>query len=179
MMQSDASQIVLGGGCFWCLEAAYQQLEGVVEVVPGYSGGAADQAVDDAVSTGRTDHAEVVRVTYDPKRLDLETIMAVFWLIHDPTSLNRQGADSGPQYASVVYYEDDSQKETVISSRDEAQRQLDSPIVTRVEPLTAFYEAEAYHHNYFLAHPEAGYCRAVIEPKLQKLRQHFSGQLTS
>lgn len=171
---AKSNSIVLGGGCFWCLEAAYQQLEGVIEVVPGYSGGSADDAHYEIVSTGNTGHAEVVKVTYDPDKVSLETVMAVFWVIHDPTSLNQQGADVGSQYASVVFYGDDEQKKAVLASRDEAQSHLDEPIVTRLEQLDVFYEAEDYHHNYFENNPEAGYCRVVIEPKLHKLRQHFS-----
>lgn len=166
--------IVLGGGCFWCLEAAYQLLEGVDSVVSGYSGGSSVDATYEAVSGGTTEHVEVVKVTYDPQTISFEEIMAVFWIIHDPTSLNRQGADTGSQYASVVFYEGDKQRQAVYASRSEAQAQLDQPIVTRIEPLQEFYEAEAYHHNYFEKNPAAGYCRVVIEPKLIKLRQHFS-----
>lgn len=171
---TKTNSIVLGGGCFWCLEAAYQLIEGVVAVVPGYSGGMATDATYEAVSTGMTDHVEVVRVTYDTDTVSLQDIMAVFWVVHDPTSLNQQGADIGPQYASVVFYRDDDQLAQVRASRDEAQTHLEVPIATRLEPLAEFYEAEAYHHNYFENNPSAGYCRAVIEPKLAKLRRHFS-----
>lgn len=167
--------IILGGGCFWCLEAAYQQVKGVVRVLPGYSGGAEITAKYDAVCTGETGHAQVVQVTFDPGTISLSDILGIFWIIHDPTSFNRQGADIGSQYASVIYYEGDEQKTIVEASRDEAQAQLDESIVTRIEPLDGFYEAEAYHHNYFRNNPEAGYCRAVIEPKLSKLREHFAG----
>lgn len=171
---SRHSSIVLGGGCFWCLEAVYQQLEGIIGVVPGYSGGSADEANYETVCSGTTQHVEVVKVAYDPSRISLETILAVFWIIHDPTSLNRQGADAGPQYASVIFYVDEDQLQIVRASFDEAQAELDQPIVTRIEQLREFYEAEAYHHDYFEKNPNAGYCRAVIEPKLSKLRQHFS-----
>lgn len=176
---AKSNPIVLGGGCFWCLEAAYQQLDGVLSVVPGYSGGSADEATYEKICTGRTGHVEVVKVTYDPEKVPLETIMAVFWVIHDPTSLNQQGADVGSQYASVVFYEGDKQKQAVLASRDQAQSHLEGPIVTRIEPFEAFYEAEDYHHNYFENNPEAGYCRVVIEPKLRKLRQHFSPLLNA
>ncbi len=169
--------IVLGGGCFWCLEAAYQMLEGVTDVVPGYAGGQTNNPTYDEVVTGQTGHTEVVKVTYDPFVVTLETIMAIFWSLHDPTSLNRQGADVGTQYASAVFYNDSEQKEMIDHSRAEAQELLETPIVTRVEQLQTFYEAEDYHHNYFRNNPGAGYCSAVIEPKLAKLRQHFAALL--
>jgi len=174
---SKSESIVLGGGCFWCLEAAYQMVKGVESVVPGYAGGSAATARYEAVESGSTDHVQVVRVHYDPAVLRLDTILAIFWSLHDPTSLNRQGADVGSQYASVIFYDGDEQKRVVETSRDEAQKHLGDPIVTRIEPLTEFYEAEAYHHNYFQNHPEAGYCQVVIDPKLRKLREHFSSLL--
>lgn len=172
------SSFVLGGGCFWCLEAAYQLVEGVTDVVPGYAGGTADTANYSAVCTGQTGHVEVVRVSYDPTVISLSQILAIFWVIHDPTSLDRQGADAGPQYASVIYYEHDEQRDAVVTSLREAQSLLVDSIVTRVEQLPAFYEAEPEHHNYFQNHPEAAYCQAVIAPKLAKLRQHFSSLAT-
>lgn len=173
-MTSSVESIVLGGGCFWCLEAAYQQLYGVESALPGYSGGLSESPNYEAVCSGTTGHVEVVRVVYDPSLVSLADIMAVFWVIHDPTSLNRQGADAGTQYASVIFYADDKQRDDVLSSRDQAQSQLSVPIVTRVERLSVFYEAESYHHNYFENNPGAGYCQAVIEPKLLKLRQYFA-----
>lgn len=169
--------IVLGTGCFWCSEAAYQLVNGVTEVVPGYSGGTANEANYETVSTGATGHVEVVRVTYDPTVVTLEQLLGVFWTIHDPTSLNRQGADVGPQYASILFCGDDAQKESIEQSYSHAQKLLDTPIVTRIEPLEHFYEAESYHHNYFEMHPEAGYCQVVIGPKLSKLRDHFGPML--
>lgn len=175
---SKNSSIVLGGGCFWCLEAVYQGLRGVEEVIPGYSGGNSKNPTYEQVCSGTTGHAEVVKVTFDPEIISLETIMAVFWVIHDPTSLNRQGADTGTQYASVVFYEGEQQRSAIVHSRDEAQALLNTPIVTVIEPVPQFYEAESYHRNYFLNHPEAGYCQAVISPKLRKLRQHFSALLS-
>lgn len=169
--------IVFGTGCFWCSEASFQLVAGVTSVVPGYAGGTADDANYDAVCTGTTDHVEVSQVMYDPNIVTLETLLAMFWSIHDPTSLNRQGADAGPQYASVIYYDDEADVVVINASRDDAQSQLDNPIVTRIEPLDVFYEAEDYHHNYFVNNPSAGYCRVVIEPKLTKLRTHFAQQL--
>ena len=174
-MHTDS--IVLGGGCFWCLEAVFQALSGVQEVVPGYSGGSTDHPTYEQVCTGLTGHVEVVRIAFDPDLIPLATILSVFWSIHDPTSPNRQGADEGTQYASVIYYEHSWQRPIIDRSRDEAQSLLDAPIVTVIGPLTTFYEAEAYHRNYFLSHPEAAYCQAVISPKLRKLREHFSALL--
>lgn len=169
--------VVLGGGCFWCLEAAYKQLKGVVEVVPGYAGGAVPDPTYDEVSMGTTGHVEVVKVTYDPDAVSLKDIMAVFWTVHDPTSLNRQGGDVGTQYASVAFYEGDAQGHALRESQTEAQRHLDAPIVTRIEPLETFYEAEPEHHDYYEKHPDAAYCQVVIEPKLHKLRSHFGDLL--
>jgi methionine-S-sulfoxide reductase len=171
--------IVLGGGCFWCLEAAYQLLRGVETALPGYAGGDTEDPTYEQVSNGGTGHAEVVRVTYDPSEVTLEQILAVFWTIHDPTSLNQQGADVGTQYASVIFYENDDDLAIIDHSLDEAQKSLDIPIATRIESLEEFYEAEDYHHNYFEKNPQAGYCRVVIDPKLLKLRQHFSSLLHS
>lgn len=176
---SERQSIVLGGGCFWCLEAVYQQISGVWSVLPGYSGGSSDTANYSDVCTGQTKHAEVVEVIFDPALITLKDIMGVFWLIHDPTSLNQQGADVGTQYASVVYYYDESQLKVVAESRDEAQLLLDQPIVTRLEPLRGFYPAEKEHRDYYKTHPEAGYCRAVIDPKLSKLRAHFAPLLSA
>jgi methionine-S-sulfoxide reductase len=166
--------IVLGGGCFWCLEAAYQQVSGVVKVTSGYAGGDEQNATYEVVSTGATDHVEVVKVSYDPAEISLKVILGIFWVIHDPTSLNQQGADIGPQYASVIFYDGQAQRADIEASMKEAQVHLDDPIVTRVEPLLGFYEAEAYHQNYFENNPGTGYCQVVIKPKLRKLRQHFS-----
>lgn len=166
--------IVLGGGCFWCLEASYNQLKGVSGVISGYSGGAQSDPSYETVSSGVSGHAEVVKVTYDPSEISLSKIMAVFWVIHDPTSLNRQGADTGSQYASVVFYGDDKQKQVIEASRDTAQAQLSEKIMTRIEPLDEFYVAESYHQDYYAKNQSAGYCQVVIEPKLQKLREYFS-----
>lgn len=171
---AENNSIVLGGGCFWCVEAVYQHLEGVIDVVPGYAGGSVPNPTYEDVCLGTTGHVEVVKVTYDPNVLSLKDIMAVFWVVHDPTSLNRQGGDVGSQYASVAFYRDEKQHEELLESQHEAQRYLDAPIVTRIEPLEEFYEAEPEHHRYYEKHPEAAYCQVVIEPKLSKLRQHFS-----
>lgn len=176
---AKTESVVLGGGCFWCLEAAYAQLKGVTEVLPGYAGGSVPNPTYEQVCMGTTGHVEVVKVTFDLDVISLKEIMAVFWTIHDPTSLNRQGGDVGTQYASVAFYEDEEQEQALRESQAEAQRYLDTPIVTRIEPLDEFYEAEPEHHNYYETHPEAAYCQAVIEPKLSKLRGHFSSLLRS
>ena len=128
---------------------------------------------------GTTGHVEVVQVTFDPEIIALKDIMAIFWTVHDPTSLNRQGGDVGTQYASVVFYSSDKQHRELLESQHEAQRYLDAPIVTRIEQLEMFYEAEPEHHNYYEKHPEAAYCQVVIEPKLEKLRKHFSAMLST
>lgn len=171
------ANIVLGGGCFWCLEAAYQMVDGVEEVVSGYAGGSDPQSSYEKVCTGATGHAEVVRLTYDPAIVSLEQLLAIFWIIHDPTSLNRQGADVGTQYRSIILYEEDGQKAVIDKSLADAQQKVDRPIVTEVVLLQKFYEAEPYHQNYFLQHPEQAYCQAIIEPKLTKLRSHFADKL--
>lgn len=174
---AKTESVVLGGGCFWCLEAAYKQLNGVVQVLPGYAGGSVPDPTYEEVCMGTTGHVEVVKVTYDPAIISLKNIMAVFWTVHDPTSLNRQGGDVGTQYASVAFYDSEAQEHDLKSSQVEAQRYLEAPIVTRITPLETFYEAEAEHHDYYVKHPEAAYCQVVIEPKLQKLRSHFSSLL--
>ncbi|HEX8390044.1 MAG TPA: peptide-methionine (S)-S-oxide reductase MsrA [Candidatus Saccharimonadales bacterium] len=174
-----SKSIVLGGGCFWCLEAAYQQLKGVTSVVSGYSGGPADEANYNLVVGGGTGHVEVVEVTFDTDMVNLTTILAVFWTIHDATSLDRQGADVGPQYASVIFYKDENDVSVIEASQAEAQSKLDDPIVTRVQKLDAFYPAEPYHQDYYRQNSYAGYCQVVIEPKLAKLRQHFAPLLNT
>lgn len=176
---TKTESVVLGGGCFWCLEAAYAQLKGVTRVVPGYAGGSVPNPSYEQVCMGTTGHVEVVNVTFDTAVISLRDIMAVFWTVHDPTSLNRQGGDVGTQYASVAFYENEAQERALRESQAEAQRYLETPIVTRIEPLDEFYEAEPEHHNYYETHPEAAYCQAVIEPKLSKLRGHFSSLLRS
>lgn len=173
-MTVNTESLVLGGGCFWCLEAAYQQLNGVLEVLPGYAGGSVPNPTYEQVCMGTTGHVEVVKITFDPRVISLKDIMAVFWTIHDPTSLNRQGGDVGTQYASVAFYSDDEQHQALLDSQTEAQRYLEAPIVTSIQPLEAFYVAEPEHQNYYEKHPEAAYCQVVIEPKLSKLRDHFA-----
>lgn len=177
--QRSSEVATLGGGCFWCLEAVFEQLHGVKEVVSGYSGGEVPNPTYEQVCTGRTGHAEVVQVTFDPQIISYREILEVFFDIHDPTTLNRQGADVGPQYRSVIFYHSPRQKdvtEAVIQQLHEAGI-WDKPIVTEIEPYEAFYKAEAYHQRYFEQHPRQPYCRAVVAPKVAKFRKHHSFRL--
>ena len=169
----------LGGGCFWCLEAVFEQLQGVKEVVSGYSGGDVVDPSYKQVCRGTTGHAEVVQVTFDPRVITYRQILEVFFDVHDPTTLNRQGADVGPQYRSAIFYHDDRQREIaeeMIEGLDE-QELWDRPIVTEVTPFEAFYEAEDYHQEYYRENPRQPYCRAVISPKVAKFRRHYGPRL--
>ena len=171
---------VLAGGCFWCVEAVYRELDGVLEVVNGYSGGSKDTADYRAVCTGRTEHAEVVQIAYDPSRTTFGQLLKIFFAVaHDPTQLNRQGNDVGTQYRSAIFYADDEQKrvaESYIAQLD-AANVFASKIVTRLEPLTAFFEAEGYHQNYAELHPDQSYIQAIALPKVEKLREYFGDRL--
>ena len=164
--------VYFGGGCFWCTEATFQMIRGVVSVVPGYAGGTAENPSYEAVSSGATGHAEVVKITYDPTQISYEALLEIFFVSHDPTTPNRQGSDTGTQYRSVVLYENDLEKEIVESfiRRLTEEGIFEDAIVTEVAPLGRFYEAEDYHHDYFVKHPEAAYCQTIIAPKLAKLR---------
>ncbi len=169
----------LGGGCFWCLEAVYEQLKGVIQVESGYAGGAVPNPTYEQVCTGRTGHAEVVQVTFDPSELAYEQLLEVFFTIHDPTTLNRQGADVGTQYRSVIFTHDDDQRaaaESVIT-RIEAEGIWDDPIVTQVAPLDAFYKAEDYHQEYYRRNQGQPYCQVVIAPKVAKFRRRYADKL--
>jgi peptide-methionine (S)-S-oxide reductase len=169
----------LGGGCFWCLEAVFEQLEGVEQVVSGYAGGTTRHPTYQEVCTGRTGHAEVVQVTFDPQVIGYRQILDVFFDIHDPTTRNRQGADVGTQYRSAIFYHNAAQKriaEEAIAEL-EAERRWRRPIVTEVVPLEAFYEAEAYHQEYYRNNPNQPYCRAVIDPKVAKFKKVYLTKL--
>jgi peptide-methionine (S)-S-oxide reductase len=172
-------QITLGAGCFWCVEAVFQRLEGVIKVESGYSGGKTANPTYEEVCIGTTGHAEVVRVTYDPTKISTSEILRVFFLTHDPTTLNRQGADKGTQYRSVIYYETPEQKSTSEEIILELTREKiwDNPIVTKVEPIQVFYKAESYHQNYFNTNSDQSYCRFVIVPKLDKFTKIFADKL--
>ena len=167
----------LGGGCFWCLDAAYREIEGVVDVVSGYAGGKRPNPTYEQVCTGGTGHAEVVQVTFDPSVISYREILDIFWSIHDPTTLNRQGADVGTQYRSMILYQDEAQRTEAEASRDAIRALWSNPVVTEIVPLDAFYRAEDYHQDYFAHHPEQGYCAVVINPKLQKLRKQHADRL--
>jgi peptide-methionine (S)-S-oxide reductase len=175
---SDKREIAtLAGGCFWCLDAAYRQIDGVTGVVSGYAGGHRPDPSYEQVSTGSTGHAEVVNVEFDPEVISFPQILEIFWTIHDPTTLNRQGADVGTQYRSAIFYRDDAQKAAADASRDAVQELWSNPVVTEIVPLQAFYPAEDYHQDYYAKNPGQGYCVAVINPKLKKLREHHLGRI--
>lgn len=165
----STSSIVLGGGCFWCLEAVFQRIPGVTAVTPGYAGGRSDAPTYEQVCTGTTGHAEVVRIEYDNAKISLRQLLDFFFAAHDPTTLNYQGADVGTQYRSIVFYSDEPEHRIIDEARLAAQVDLSDPIVTEVAQLRKFYSAETYHHDYFNRNRESGYCRAVITPKLKKL----------
>ena len=179
--ESPWQTATLGGGCFWCLEAVYDELRGVEEVVSGYAGGYSTNPSYEEVCTGETGHAEVVQVRFDPAQVSYRDLLTLFFTIHDPTSLNRQGADVGTQYRSVIFYHDAEQKaqaEAVMAELS-AARLWDRPLVTELAPLETFYPAEAYHQKYFARNPYQGYCRMVIAPKVAKFRQHYQERLKS
>ena len=159
----------LGGGCFWCVEAVYERLPGIISVVSGYAGGQTENPTYEEIGTGKTGHAEVVRITYDPAKISYEKIIDLFWEAHDPTTLNRQGADTGPQYRSIILTENDDQMRIANESKARAQTKSKSPIVTEIVPLTKFYPAEDYHQDFYRENPMHPYNQAVIRPKLKKL----------
>lgn len=174
-----SEQATFGGGCFWCLEAVFQQLNGVISVVSGYSGGQVTNPTYEQVCTGRTGHAEVVQIEFDPAVIAFDDLLDVFFVIHDPTTLNRQGADVGTQYRSVVYFHSPEQHEATkrkIASLN-ASREFASPIVTEVSPLPPFYPAEGYHQSYFESNPRQPYCQMVVSPKVAKVRAKFTQRL--
>lgn len=177
---SDANPVetetaTFGAGCFWCVEAIYQRVTGVVAVESGYAGGNVDNPTYEQVVSGRTGHAEVARVTFDPEQISYEELLEVFWHTHDPTTLNRQGADMGTQYRSAIFYHNDEQKEIAersMKKTDESDLWND-PIVTEITPLSKYSVAEDYHQNYFNNNPNAGYCSIVVAPKVQKFKKDF------
>jgi peptide-methionine (S)-S-oxide reductase len=168
-----------GGGCFWCTEAVFKELRGVERVVSGYAGGHVANPSYEAVCSGRTGHAEVIQVTYDPSAVSYRELLEIFFATHDPTTLNRQGADTGTQYRSTVLYEDDEQRreaEAVIAELERDQV-FAEPVVTKVEPLGDFYAAEQYHQDYYARHGRQPYCQVVIAPKLAKFRKTYQAKL--
>lgn len=169
----------LGGGCFWCLEAVFQQLRGVSAVQPGYAGGHVPHPTYEQVCTGTTGHAEVVQITFDPSVITYRDLLEVFFSIHDPTTPDRQGEDVGPQYRSIILYHNDEQRQTAEAVLRELEQSgaWDDPVVTQVVPLESFYPAEEYHKDYFRRNPDRPYCRLVIAPKVGKFRRRFSEKL--
>jgi peptide-methionine (S)-S-oxide reductase len=176
---STGEQAILGGGCFWCLEAVFEQLRGVHQVESGYAGGTVAQPTYQMVCTGSTGHAEVVRITFDPSVISYQDLLEVFFAIHDPTTLNRQGNDVGPQYRSVIFYTSPEQhtiaKQVIVQLT--AEHAFPKPIVTELAPATQFWKAEEYHQGYYRANPDQGYCQWVIAPKLDKARKLFATRL--
>ena len=172
-------QATLGGGCFWCLEAVYVELNGVERVVSGYAGGTVENPSYEAVCSERTGHAEVTQITYDPQVISFKELLEVFFTIHDPTTPNRQGYDVGSQYRSIILTHNDEQRATAqeVIARLGAAGLWNAPIVTEVEPLTVFYPAEAYHQDYFANNPQQPYCQAVVAPKVAKARKEFLTKL--
>lgn len=169
----------LGGGCFWCTEAGFSEVKGVVRVLPGYSGGQVANPTYEEVSTGTTGHAEVVQITFDPDIISFRELLEIFFAMHDPTTLNRQGGDVGTQYRSVIFYPSREQKATAEKLIEELNKAeiYDAPIVTKVEPFKTFYKAEGYHRDYFRLHPKQSYCKLVISPKIIKLRKKYWDKL--
>lgn len=179
MPSNNIDTVTLGGGCFWCVEAVYEQLDGVLKVESGYSGGHVDNPSYKAVCTGATGHAEVAQITFDNTKTSLEEVLKVFFTVHDPTTLNRQGADVGTQYRSVIFYRNAEQKQKakeIIAALNQ-EHVYDSPVVTEVSPLTRFYKAEDYHQNYYEQNQEQPYCRLVIQPKLAKFEKLFKDRI--
>jgi len=168
---------LLGGGCFWCIEAVYNRVNGVQSAISGYAGGARRDPSYEQVCSGTTGHAEVVEITYDPAFITYEEILDIFWAIHNPTTLNSQGADRGTQYRSVIYYYNDVQKEKAVVSIAKAQKEWEDPIVTELSSAPEFFAAEGYHQNYYTEHPTQGYCYAVIAPKIQKFMVKFGDKV--
>jgi peptide-methionine (S)-S-oxide reductase len=169
----------LAGGCFWCLEAVFDHVQGVLDVVSGYSGGKLNNPTYEQVSTGMTGHAEVVQLVFDPQQLSYRELLEIFFSIHDPTTLNRQGADVGTQYRSAIFYHSPEQKRAAEAfiQEMEAEKVWNQRIVTEVQPFKVFYPAEEYHQNYFERNPNAGYCRMVVAPKVSKFRHKFQEKI--
>ena len=176
---SEHEVATVAGGCFWCTEAVFQRLKGVVKVVPGYTGGAKENPSYQQVSSGTTGHAEAVQITFEPSIISFEKLLEVFWRLHDPTTLNRQGADVGTQYRSAIFYHTEEQKRIAQASKEEADKAgfYPRPIVTEIAPCTKFYEAESYHENFYNENPDYPYCRIVIDPKIQKLMKDYKEEL--
>ena len=175
--QSRFEKATIGGGCFWCTEATFEQIEGVEKVESGYSGGTLPEPSYEQVCSGTTGHAEVVQITFNPEKISFKEILEIFFAMHDPTTLNRQGADVGTQYRSVIFYHNDEQKEIAEQIIRETQAKTGKKIVTQLVPYEAFYKAEDYHQSYYQQNSRQPYCQIVITPKMIKLRQHYQNRL--
>jgi len=178
-MAVHKESIVLGGGCSWCLDAGYRLIEGVLSVDTGYSGGDVKDPSYDQVCTGETGHAEVVRITFDTDKIKLKDLLDIFWALHDPTTLNKQGNDVGTQYRSIIFYSNEEQKNIAEKSMNDNSVVWNDPIVTEIIPLQTFYIAEQEHQDFFAQHPESAYCQVIINPKLKKLRKKFASRIRS
>ena len=178
-MEPQTKTAVFAGGCFWCTEAVFQKLRGVTGVLPGFSGGTVDNPTYEQVSMGNTNHAEAIQFEYNPDEISYSDLLSVFFATHDPTTLNRQGADVGTQYRSTIFYSSEEEKEEAQNYIDQLTKDgvFANPIVTTFEPLTKFYEAEEYHKNYYERNSGAGYCQIVIGPKIAKLKEKFASLL--
>jgi peptide-methionine (S)-S-oxide reductase len=174
---TESARATFGGGCFWCVEAAFEELEGVTSVTSGYAGGHVENPSYEAVCRENTGHAEVVQVEYDPGAISYEELLEVFFAVHDPTQLNRQGPDVGSQYRSIVLYHDDEQRTQAEAYVEALDEEYDDDVVTELEPLDAFYEAEEYHQNYFEKNPTDAYCRMHARPKVEKVREKFRSKV--
>tara|TARA_B110000858_G_scaffold185008_1_gene226762 strand:- start:80 stop:625 length:546 start_codon:yes stop_codon:yes gene_type:complete len=175
MKNENLETIYFGAGCFWCVEAIFQQVKGVIEVIPGYCGGDSKNPTYNEVCSGKTGHVEVAKVVYDPDAVNLSHLLDVFWKTHDPTTLNRQGNDVGTQYRSAIFYNELSQKSKILKFKEELnlKKNWDKPVVTEIEKIDVFYVAENYHHNYFNNNKSQGYCQFVIQPKIDKYKNIF------
>lgn len=176
MNSTTMEEATFGAGCFWCVEAVFEEVKGIESAVAGYAGGELPNPTYRQVSSGQTGHAEVARITFDPSVISYEQLLEVFWHTHNPTTINRQGADVGPQYRSVIFYHNEKQKEIAEKSLERTDQSdlWEDPIVTEIEPLSNYSVAENYHQNYYENNPNAGYCQVVIAPKLKKFRKEFS-----
>lgn len=178
-MAGKFEKAIFASGCFWCGEAVFEELRGVISVESGYAGGETNDPTYEKVLNGKTGHAEAIQVTFDPKKISYQDLLEVFWATHDPTQLNRQGGDIGHQYRSVIFYYNEEQKKLAKESKErlEDSSEFKKPIVTEIVPLEKFYPAEKYHQDYYLRNQDARYCQIVINPKLEKLREEFKDKL--
>ena len=170
-------ELIVGGGCFWCTEAVFELLKGVSDVESGYANGETFEPSYTEICTGETGHAEVIKITYDDAVITTDTLLDIFFVVHDPTTLNRQGADRGTQYRSTILYTDEETKEAAIAALEAAQANYKDPIVTTIEPLKCYYKAETYHQDYYRQNPMQGYCMAVIPQKIAKLKAKFKKEM--